>query len=552
MALEPARTLGLTLAALCLAGAAPRPAAAQPTPVLLDSLMRGAQELLSSSHGAPEEVAAELRQEFRLPLVPEADRPLAFSDADGLISLSVRDASLRQVLAAVAQTQNLNLIVAAAADTAVTADFKRMPLREVLETLLTSTGHTWTERDGVLVVTSVAAGGDLAPDVQGRRVSVIELDFASAADLQPIVEGLLSAVGQSHFVETNPADNRRTKELLVVEDLEPYLQRVERYVAEADQAPRQVLIEVNMLQVDLTDDQRTGVNFNALARVSGAQLNFRAAGLANAQASPGFFIESSQGDLESVIEALIATTDAKSLASPRLMAVNGQEAQIQIGERLGYRVTTTTQTSSLESVDFLEVGVVLSITPRITRDGRVLLRVSPKVSTGAVNPDTGVPDEETTELHTDALLDSGQGMVIGGLIQEKDATTISRIPVLGSLPYINPLFQRRQVEKRRSELIVALVPHVLPFAPDVECRNQSELFRSSERLTYGPLCRNPRPYEPSAFDPVRDVKRLHLLDRRDPYCEPTETGAVCPPPGPALRRLPVPETAGAPSESDLR
>lgn len=505
--------------------------AQQATTSSIEGLLQGAQQALNgitSQHAIPapqpetlpSPTLAPAEDEFVLPIQGQTESPVEVESNQGLISLSVRDASLRQVLSALAETQGLNLVIAAPADMPVTAEFSRLPLNEVFATLLSSTGHTWTEHDGVIVVTSIATGGELAPEIQGRRVSVIELDFASSADLQPAVEGLLSAVGQSHFLETNNADNRRTKELLIVEDLSPYVDRIERYIAEADQPPRQVLIEVNLLQVDLADDERCGVDFNALSRVSGARLSLRASGMTNPTASPGFFIESSEGDLDSVVEALISTTDAKSIAAPRLLALNGQESQIQIGERLGYRITTTTQTAALESVDFLEVGVVLSLTPRITRDGRVLLRVSPKVSSGAINPDTGVPDEETTELHTDALLQSGQGMIIGGLIQERDDKRVTRIPVLGSLPYVNSLFQRRAIDKRRSELIVALVPHVLPYAcSEVHDRNQEELFRAREPLLTGPLCRNPRPYEPTLYDPYRDERRLHLLDRRNPPCE---------------------------------
>ena len=519
----------------------------QPTASSIEALLKGAQRVLGGPAEAIPSPAPEAGPTFTLPINEAA---VDVRNSSGLISLSVRDATLRQVLSALAETQNLNLVVAAPADLPVTAEFKRMPLRDVLSALLNSTGHTWTERDGVIVVTSVTAGGDLAPDVQGRRVAVIELDFASAADLQPAVEGLLSTVGQSHFIETNPADNRRTKELLIVEDLEPYVARVERYVAQADQPPRQVLIEVNLLQVDLEDDQRCGVDFNALSRVSGARLTLRSTGLADATASPGFFIESADGDLDSVIQALIETTDAKSVAAPRILAVNGQESQIQIGEELGFSTTTTTANGvTSANVDFLNVGVILSVTPRITRDGRVLIRVAPEVSTGAINPQTGVPDKQTTNLSTNALLASGQGMIVGGLIQERDDKKIARVPWLGSLPYINPIFQRRSVDKRRTELIVALVPHVLPYAdPAVHARNEHEVMRARDPLTYGPLCSTPRPYEAKLFDPYLDQKRLHCFDRKDPFCEPTggapACGEVCAPPEPYAgpRRLPSPDS----------
>jgi type IV pilus assembly protein PilQ len=389
----------------------------------------------------------------------------------------------------------------------------------------------------VLYVTSMNASTGVAPNVQGRRVSVIELDFASAADLQPVVAGLLSPVGQSHFVETNPADNRRTKEILIIEDLGPYVDRVEQYVAEADQAPRQVLIEVRMLQVDLSDEQRTGVNWNALSRISGANLTLSSTGMANAAASPGFFIESSGGDLDTLIEALISTTDAKTLASPRILAVNGQQSEIQIGERLGYRQTLTTETSALETVNFLDVGVVLGVTPRITRDGRVLLKISPKVSTGAVNAETGLPDEQTTQLETDALLRSGQGMIIGGLIQERDEINISRVPVLGTIPYLNFFFQRRNTVLRRSELVVALTPHVMPLDGEQLVRSDEELARAFEPLTQGALCRYPRPYEPRMRDPVTERNMTRWFRKKG--------AALCPPPedGQAIdiRRLPSTE-----------
>ena len=551
-----------------LAGGVAHTAAQQPAIPSIEAFLQGAQRVLGGAanpeiESIPAPGQSAPTSTFTLPIVNA--EPVDVQNTDGLISLSVRDATLRQVLSAIAETQNLNLVVAAPADLPVTAEFKKRPLREILSALLHSTGHTWTERDGVIVVTSVASGAELDPNVQGRRVSVIELDFAAAADLQPAIEGLLSSIGQSFFVETDPADNRRTKELLIVEDLEPYVARVERYIAEADQPPRQVLIEVNLLQVNLEDDQRCGVNFNALSRVSGANLTLRSAGFADATASPGFFIESTNGDLESVIDALIETTDAKSVASPRILAVNGQESQIQIGEEIGYSTTTTTANGVTSGdVQFLDVGVLLSVTPRITRDGRVLLRVAPEVSTGAINPNTNAPDKQTTNLSTNALLRSGQGMIIGGLIQEQDDTKISRVPWLGSLPYINPLFQRRTVDKRRTELIVALVPHVLPYADPALCaRNEHELMRAREPLTYGPLCENPRPYEAALYDPYRDQKRLHCFDRKDPFCQQPTVGSanqgcgdLCPPPQPYAgpRRLPpvIPERASGQVEVAIR
>ncbi|MEN1681287.1 MAG: hypothetical protein AAGJ46_16995, partial [Planctomycetota bacterium] len=478
------------------------------------------------------------RPGFTIPLADSTDRStMRVANSDGKISLAVRDAPLRHVLAMIAENLNLNLVFASANDVPLTATLDNVPIDQALDSLLGASGFTWSKKGDVIFVTSVATAAGLPADVQGRRVAVLELDFAAAADVDQAVKGMLSPVGQSWISESSATDSRRSAEKIVVDDLEPYLQRIEQYVAEIDQPPRQVLIQAHILEVDLSRDKRAGVDLAGLARVSGATVSLHAPGLANSAASPGFLIEATGGDLSPVIEALISTTDAKTLAQPRVLAVNGQESRIQIGEQLGFRVTTTTETSTLESVEFLDVGVVLSVTPRITRDGRVLMRIKPEVSSGQVNPDTGLPEEETTELETDVMLASGQGMVIGGLIQERDNTTVSKVPVLGSLPYAGFFFQRRQVIKSRSEIIVALVPHVLPASPEVNCRNEYELMRATTPLMHGPLCRYPRPFEPSLKD-VMAEKPFRVARLDEPcVCHPPKQRGV-------LRRLPPVDACG--------
>jgi type II secretory pathway component GspD/PulD (secretin) len=212
--------------------------------------------------------------------------------------------------------------------------------------------------------------------------------------------------------------------------------------------------------------------------------------------------------LDGLVDLLESTTDAKTLASPRIHAVSGQAARIQIGEQLGFRITTTTQTSTLESVQFLDVGIVLEVTPRITRDGRVMMRIWPKVSSGEVNVVTGLPSEETTEVETDVLLNSGQGLVIGGLIQEQNSVNVNKLPWLGDIPYAGVLFQNRRQVKSRSEIVVTLRPHVLPYTPNMQARNDELVRRTETPLTYGPLCEFPRPEEPRLPDALFGRRRV--------------------------------------------
>jgi hypothetical protein len=150
----------------------------------------------------------------------------------------------------------------------------------------------------------------------------------------------------------------------------------------------------------------------------------------------------------------------------------------------------------------------LHVTPRIGRDNRVIMRVRPEVSSGQVNPDTGLPEEETTEVETDILLASGDGMVIGGLIQETETDLVQKLPILGSIRGIGWLFQSRQRTKDRSEIIIALVPHVLPYDPCLQQRNAEEMMRVQTPILCGPLESFPRPWEPCLHQAQCRPRRL--------------------------------------------
>jgi hypothetical protein len=122
--------------------------------------------------------------------------------------------------------------------------------------------------------------------------------------------------------------------------------------------------------------------------------------------------------------------------------------------------------------------------------------VKPEVSSGLVNPDTGLPEEETTEVETNVLLPDGRGMVIGGLIQEKDSDSQSKVAWLGDVWVVGKLFQRKTVSRERVEIIITLLPRIVP--PEIPCDSPHdiELQHSMSPVVQGPLDRAYRPWEP--------------------------------------------------------
>lgn len=491
----------------------------------------------SNRDGAP--------QQFRVPLQEPDFQNMRIKSEDGLISIVARNSPLRDVLTLLAETQGLNIVTADPLSQTISVTLERVQLNDALDAVLSIAGYTFTIQRNIILISNLNnAGGMLTPQAQGLRLEVFQLDYVMAMDVKTAITGMLSPVGQSYIVSSSSTENRRPRELVAVNDLPQFLDRIRQYIAQVDIPPRQVLIEAHIFQVDLDDENRHGVNFDQLfPRNNDLLIQVGTAGLASAAANPlpgatptpGFTFRFNDGNLKAVLECLRTQTDAKTLASPRILVLNGQQARLQVGQQLGFRVTTTTETSTTESVDFLDVGVVLEVTPRISRDGKIMMSVKPEVSSGQVNPTTGLPEEETTELDTDILLCDHEGVMIGGLIQEQDDDLQTKVAWIGDLPYVGRLFQRRVTTKRRSEIIIALIPRLVPYDPQYDQVAHEMYVRADTPLLYGPLVRVPRPWEPRLADAIDNPVMIRLPRVHDyspwnqcPNCGRIFPGEACP------------------------
>jgi type II secretory pathway component GspD/PulD (secretin) len=419
-----------------------------------------------------------------------------------LITLSVRDAPLHSVLSLIANQQGISIVAASDLAIPVSVTLQPMPLESAMDALMAISGCTWSRVNEVIYVTEVKKDAPENFLAQGRVLRVFTLNYLAANDLEKVVTGLLSPVGKVFAKQTDVKDKRKATEQIVVEDLQAYADRVASYIAQVDRPPQQVVVEVRMLQVKLEDDTRHGINFEKVARLAGADVTLSTQSLATGVGQAAMFTVDGS-NFDTLLDCLSTTNDTKTLAAPKLLMINGQESKIQIGRRLGYFVTTTTQTSTLQDVQFLEVGVVLTVTPQISTDGQVLLKVRPKVSSGDINPTTTLPEEETTEVDTSIMVPDGFGVIIGGLIQEVDNERQSKVPFLGDVWLVGRLFQRRAVERHRSEVVVALLPRIVPLGNCATPSEMLELQRVASPLLTPTLQSAPRP-EPELKDAINN------------------------------------------------
>ena len=422
---------------------------------------------------------------------------------DELVTLHLNEVSVRQALETLSRSHGLNILVAPGVAGQVTANIESMEVGRALDAILKLSGHVAQREEGLIYV---YAESELPRS--DFRVKVFPLDFVSAIDVLPVAANLLSTNGLASASSVDPTDNTKAREAIIVTDRPEVLLRVTDFLEQVDVPPLQVMIEAHVLQIDLGDDLKHGVNYKQAMNAVGTGFEFEVADFADPMASPAVFARIAGPKVDGLLHFLKSTTHAKTLASPRVMVINGQKARIQVGEQIPYKVVTVTETAAVEEVKFLEVGVVLEVTPRISRDGRVMMRVKPEVSDGKFDAAIGLPGEETREVESDVLLEDGQGVVIGGLIHEKDTERQTKVPWLGDLHLVGRLFQKREVIKERTEIVITIVPRICVSGTGTSHRDAIDAERSQTPLFTGPLHRLQRPWEPNFPDAIHNPRRL--------------------------------------------
>ena len=150
--------------------------------------------------------------------------------------------------------------------------------------------------------------------------------------------------------------------------------------------------------------------------------------------------------------------EVRVLASPRVLVLNKQKAEIQLGQRLGYATVTQNFTSTVQQIQFLNTGTLLRIRPFVSSDGMVRMELHPERSSGATP--NGIPQTSTAELTTNVMIPDGATLVIGGLMDDERDYGQQGLPGLNRLPILGAAFGQKSKTVGKRELVVLLTPHI--------------------------------------------------------------------------------------------
>jgi MSHA type pilus biogenesis protein MshL len=431
-----------------------------------------------------------------------------------LYSLSVRNAGVRDVLLAIAQRSDLNVVFGPDVDGAVTVDLKRVTLEEALEAILGplnlvyrregsflrvarpevetrifTVSYPSTTRTGSASLSSTTGGSGTATSSGSTTVGAggslstgsSSVSSADAVDvwgeLERTLTTLLSKDGRLVI--------SRTAGLVAVTDLPVHVRRVAQYLELVEgSAHRQVMIEAQIIEVTLSRDFAAGIDWSLIPRdlrispfgkVRGELTDGAVIAQALAPAASifqvGLAAELGSQTLRLLLNALNQQGDVAILSRPKISTLNNQKAVMKVAtDEVFFTVTRTREATTgivteTETAQVVTEGIVLDVTPQIGPDDTVTLNIRPSITdrVGQATSPSGsvVPVVAVRAADTVVRVPDGQTVIIGGLMQSRSSRTRAGVPVMEDVPVLGPVFRKRDDQDRKTELVILLTPTVL-------------------------------------------------------------------------------------------
>ncbi len=310
---------------------------------------------------------------------------------------------------------------------------------------------------------------------QPLETAIIDLKYSKSAEMKSHIATAITT-GPGELL----VDERSGK--MAISDLPDKISKIRRIVTAFDAPPLQVFIDAEIVQLSLDKKFQSGINWDKVfsqeqwikwAKLTGLHLTGTYA-LSTLTASTATAQTVSIGqlapnDYTALIKFLQTYGDTKILAQPRIAVINNQEARILVGTREAYIVGTQSQsqltTITADNVQFIDVGIKLSVVPTINTEGFITMKIKPEISsvtsTLTTASGTNVPIVATSEAETVVKVKDGTMIMIAGLFKETKSDNTNGLPFLSKIPFIGLAFSNKVAQTKREELIVFLTPHII-------------------------------------------------------------------------------------------
>jgi len=348
-----------------------------------------------------------------------------------------------------------------------------------LENLLSEFGSvTVIERTNTLVIADLAKNvaavreeiASIDKKMSGLVLETVSLKFLDAESLKLVLDSMVSQYG---VVSTNVENNS-----VIICDTVENMARILAEIKKADKTPRQIMVEVVMMDVRLGDDQEIGINwsldyendfYNSLvpspttpgAYVAGTIQDVISNRAAVSNVWLGGEFKIANATLQHVVQLIQEKRDVEIIACPKLLVMSGKTADFEAIEEIPYTLLSDfSEGGSMATTEFKKVGITLNVTANITEQDEISLAIAIVQNARTSEAVAGIPVVDTRSESTELLLENEQVVVMGGLRRSEKTVQVTQVPLLGDIPIVGNLFKDTIELTEISELVIVISPHI--------------------------------------------------------------------------------------------
>ncbi|WP_163935610.1 type IV pilus secretin PilQ [Paraferrimonas sp. SM1919] len=411
-----------------------------------------------------------------------------------LVSLNFQDIPVRNVLQILANYNQVNLVASDSIEGNITLNLEGVPWQQALNLIMRIKGLAQRQEGNVLMIApkdefNAQEAFDLQAQQQAQEMSPLvsehmQINYAKAQEIASLLKG-----GQSNMLSArgSVAVDSRTNTLLI-QDTRSKINEIARLIKVLDVAVRQVVIESRMVTVkdDISEDLGIRWGYSAKsgdfatsgnrfaaddisaglvpALTDRLNVNLPAAPVSGSPTTSIAFQVAKLADgtlLDLELSALEQESKGEVIASPRITTANQKSAYIEQGVEIPFVKATS---SGATSVEFKKAVLGLTVTPHITPDNRIILDLQISQDSQGKTVDTPLGPAtsiDTQRIGTQVLVDNGETLVLGGIYQQQIIQRVSKVPVLGDIPYLGALFRNNSNLNERREVLVFVTPRIV-------------------------------------------------------------------------------------------
>jgi len=396
------------------------------------------------------------------------------------VTLEFADADIRKIFQLIAEVSNKNILVGDDVTGTISIKLVNVPWDQALDVILRTKGLDKKEEGNIMIIRPAGKIASIADEEMAAkkayertlelRTKVFDINFASVADVAGQFNSYKSERG------TISIDSRTNR--VIVNDIQPAIEKMTDLLKELDIPEKQVLIEARIVEATSSFTQDLGIQWGIHARDGSASFlgissldtgfggiitnippttGFQSATTAGGSMGLSFGKLTSNLKIDLRLSAAAEAGQVKIISTPKVVTLNNKAAKISQGQMIPYSTVSAEGTKT----EFVEAALTLEVTPHITASGAVSMKIKAS-NNSAGSAATGVaPPINKKEATTELLVQNGETTVIGGIYVDTDSKTDSGVPFLMDIPLLGWLFKSNNQKKSKSELLIFITPKIV-------------------------------------------------------------------------------------------